>query len=291
VNLLSQPYILYPLVGILAFFVVYFQIERGITWIKGKAFTQREVIFDYLDKMFVDIDRDRAEKLLYLVAFGLGAVGFILAWPNVIGALIAGTALTFIGWNAPRVILESMWKSRVKKIVAQMVDGLTIMGNGIKAGLSVQQSLERVVENLGGAIGQEFSLVLSQVRIGRTLEEALTEFADRIPEPEVQMFVTSIVILKETGGNLAETFATTVITIRDRQKVEKKIQAMTAQGIMQGIIITSIPFVLLGVFFAIDPTFIMPMFTSTLGIIFLLIVLALQITGGLMIRKIVDIKV
>ncbi len=81
------------------------------------------------------------------------------------------------------------------------------------------------------------------------------------------MFVTSINILKETGGNLAETFQTIVIVIRERQKVEKKIQALTAQGLMHGVIVTLIPFLLMVVFFVVDPAFIKPMFNTTLGLV------------------------
>ena len=105
------------------------------------------------------------------------------------------------------------------------------------------------------------------------------------------MFVVAINILKETGGNMAETFTTIVSTIRERQKLEKKISAMTAQGIMQGIIVTSIPFILGAVFFAIDPGFISPMFETTLGLVLLAAMLALQVIGGMMIKKIVTIKV
>ena len=80
-------------------------------------------------------------------------------------------------------------------------------------------------------------------------------------------------------------------TIRERQKVEKKIEALTAQGIMQGFIVAMIPFLLAIVFLVIDPTFIMPMFNSTLGIILIFIMITLQIIGGIVIKKIVTIKV
>ena len=124
-----------------------------------------------------------------------------------------------------------------------------------------------------------------------TVEDALNDFGERIPRPDVQMFVTSVNILKETGGNLAETFQTIEGTIRDRQKVEKKIEAMTAQGIMQGIIITLVPFFLLLVFVVIDPNYIKPLFTKPLGWFALFLMLSLQIIGGVMIKKVVTIKV
>jgi len=176
-------------------------------------------------------------------------------------------------------------------LVDQMVDGLTIMANGIKAGLSVTQTMERVVENMNNPISQEFGLVLSQIRLGRSVEDALIEFGERIPRADIQMFVTSINILKETGGNLAETFTTIVLTIRERQKIEKKIEAMTAQGMMQGLIVSMIPFVLIGLFFVMDPSFIAPLFNSALGLVIFLIIIGLVIIGGITVRKIVKIEV
>ncbi len=105
------------------------------------------------------------------------------------------------------------------------------------------------------------------------------------------MFVTAINILKETGGNLAETFTTIVLTIRERQKVEGKIEAMTAQGIMQGFIVSMVPIGIIVLLYFLDPSYIMPMFNSTLGIILLMIMFAFIIIGGIAIRKVVTIKV
>ena len=153
------------------------------------------------------------------------------------------------------------------------------------------QAMQRVTEIMGAPIRNEFQQVITQTQFGQSLEEALVDLGERIPKPDVQMFVTAINILKETGGNMAETFETIVYVIRERQKVEKKIQAMTAQGLMQGLIVSMIPLVLVGVFFVIDPAFIMPMFNTTLGLVLCFVMLTLEIIGGLIIKKIVTIKV
>ncbi|HWU42831.1 MAG TPA: type II secretion system F family protein, partial [Bdellovibrio sp.] len=159
------------------------------------------------------------------------------------------------------------------------------------AGSNPQESMKRVVEIMGNPISQEFSQVLYQMQVGDSFENALNDLGNRIPRPDVQMFVTSINILKETGGNLGETFATIVTVIRERQKVEKKIQALTAQGLMQGIIVTMIPFILMVVFLVVDPNFIKPMFTTTLGLVLLFVMIGLQVIGGVVIKKLVTIKV
>jgi len=172
-----------------------------------------------------------------------------------------------------------------------MLDGMTIMANGTKAGNPPSVAMERVIENIKGPLSQEFKLVKSKERLGMSFEEALVEMSERVPEPDVQMFVMSVNILKETGGKIDQTFETINKTIRERQKLEKKISAMTAQGVTQGIIISVVPFVLMIFFWFTDRPHIEPLFTTTYGLIMLVGIFTLQIMGGLMIKKIVTIKV
>ncbi|MCM2282094.1 MAG: type II secretion system F family protein [Bdellovibrionaceae bacterium] len=289
--LLSHPFVVIPAVSILVFVIVYLNVDRFLAFLSRRSLGQREEVIRLLELMFVDVDRKRVTQLMLAMSFGLGSLMFIALWPNLIPGIILGSAITVAGWSIPKNVVYSLWNKRCTKFVDQMVDGMTIMANGVKAGLSVQQSMERVVENMSNPMSQEFALVLSQMRLGRSLEEALNELGTRIPRPDVQMFVTSVNILQETGGNLAETFQTIVYTVRERQKIEKKIEALTAQGMMQGIIITLVPFFLLLVFFILDPAYVMPLFTTVLGVIALIIMLTLQVIGGVMIRKIVKINV
>jgi tight adherence protein B len=241
--------------------------------------------------MFLEVNENRITAMMIMSSFGLGLLMFLVCWPHFIPGAILGAAVTVAGWSLPKTLVQSMYERRCGRVVDQMIDGLTIMSNGVRAGKSIQQSMERVTEGMNGPLAKEFEVILSEVRLGSSVEEALTKFGERVPRPDVQMFVTSINVLKETGGNLSETFSTIVTVIRERQKIEKKIEAMTAQGLMQGMIITAVPFILLLVFFLIDPNYIAPLFSTVVGVIALIIVVTLQIIGGLMIRKIVTIKV
>ena len=286
-----NEWIVFPLLGVFVSLAAYFNCDRLLHWIYKKSFVQKEELFEKMDKMFIQTSKKEVLWLILGMSFGLGFLAFVALWPKILLGLFFALIMILVGWSIPRVVMNQMYEMRCNLFVNQLVDGLTIMGNGVKSGLSIPQAMERVVENMGNPISQEFNLALSQVRIGRSLEEALNEMGERIPRPDVQMLVNSINILKETGGNLAETFATIVSTIRERQKIEKKIQALTAQGITQGIIITLVPFILLVVFWVIDSNYIRPMFSTTLGWILLFVMLILQILGGLMIRRIVKINV
>ncbi|MCB0394424.1 MAG: type II secretion system F family protein [Bdellovibrionales bacterium] len=241
--------------------------------------------------MFIETSVKKVTTTMVALSFGPGLLIFFVTLPNVmIGTILAGVVIV-LGWQIPKLFVDNLYEGRNKKFNDQMVDGLTILANGVKAGLTVPNAMERVVENMANPIRQEFNLVLSQIRLGLSLEEAFNNLAERIPVADVQMFVMAVNILGETGGDMSETFQTIVETIRDRQKIQKKIEAMTAQGVWQGIIITLLPFGLMAMFLVMDPAFVMPMFTQPLGWALLFVMLVLQTVGGLMIRKIVRIEV
>lgn len=290
-HLIARDFVMIPLVSLCVFCIFYLYSGRVISFLQKRSLSARAEIIRLLDLMFVEVDEKKVTIILLLLSFGLGLVFFFLLWPNILFGLIIGSAVTVLGWSVPLNLVKGMYERRASRFVDQMIDSLTIMANGIKSGLSVNQAMERVVENMGNPISQEFSLVLSQIRIGRSVEEALLDLGERIPKADVQMFVTAINILKETGGNLAETFQTIVYTIRERQKIEKKIEAMTTQGVWQGYIISAVPIVLMITFLVLDPKYVMPMFTTTLGLFLTLVMIALIIIGGITIRKLVKINV
>ncbi|MGE5086046.1 MAG: type II secretion system F family protein [Bacillota bacterium] len=290
-RLFANEWILVPLFGIAVFIIVLLWAEKVLAWLHKRSLGQREEVVKLLRLMGNEVDEKKITIIILLMSFGIGALVFLLFWPNVLIGAFFGSSVTIAGWQLPLLLVRMIYEKRCTQFVDQMVDGLTIMANGIKAGSNPQESMKRVVEIMGSPISQEFAQVLYQMQVGDSFESALNDLGNRIPRPDVQMFVTSINILKETGGNLAETFQTIVTVIRERQKVEKKIQALTAQGLMQGIIVTMVPFILMAVFFVVDPTFIKPMFTTTLGLVLLFVMLALQIIGGIVIKKVVTIKV
>ncbi|HMN68553.1 MAG TPA: type II secretion system F family protein [Bdellovibrionales bacterium] len=280
-----------PLFGIVVFIFAYFSADRILDFLHRKSLGGREEILELMKRMFIETDHRKVTYTLLLCSFGVGALVFFLAWPHVVLGLCLGGAMTYVGWIAPKFAMNYMWEKRCTLLTNQMVDGMTIMANGIGAGQSLTQAMERVVQNMNGPLPQEFALVLGKVRLGMSVEEALNEFGERVPRQDVQMFVTAVNILKETGGNLAETFQTIVSTVRERQKVEKKIEALTAQGTMQAVIITLVPLMLLGVFLVLDPNYVKPLFTTPLGWVCLALMLTLQIIGLFVMKKIVTIKV
>jgi tight adherence protein B len=279
--------------GVAVFVISYHYNTRMLEWLRFQSLGTRDYIVDRLATMFVQLDPQTVLLALFGCSFGLGltvllAFGSSGLW---VPGILFGCAMTVVGWKAPKPAVDWLYRRRVSKLVLQMVDGLNLMSNGLKSGLSVVQSLDLVVREMPNPIQQEFNLILSENRLGVALEEAFNNFARRVRNDDVEMFVTAINILKETGGNLAETFDTIVTTIRERIKVEKKIAAMTAQGFYQGMFVMAVPPILAAVFYQSDPEFMAPLFTTALGWVIIMVIIALEVVGFFVIMRIIRIDV
>jgi tight adherence protein B len=265
--------------------------DRLYPWIWGKVLGERDRMALKLDLMFIEISPEKLLRYYTIYLVGLFLLGFVLLWPSVGGGFCFGVFFVLLFWKMPGKIVNLMHKRRTVKFVMQMVDGLSLMSNSLRSGLNVPQALQLVSDELPNPISQEFALVLSQNKLGVSLEEAMSNLSIRMPHDDIEMFTTSVNILKETGGNLAETFDSISYTIRERIKVESKIAAMTAQGVMQGVIVVLMPFALGAILYTIDPQRIAPMFTTIPGWILLTIMMSLQAIGAFAIWKIVQVRV
>ena len=159
----------------------------------------------------------------------------------------------FIGFKIPRPFVDHLVHKRIMAYQGQMADALQLLSNGLRAGLSVPQAIGMVVDELKPPVSQEFNIILQQNRIGVPLEECFENLVKRIPTEDNEMFVSSVNILRETGGNLAEVFETIIDVIRERIRLQQKIATATAQGKMQGMVLFCMPFALLVLFFSIRP--------------------------------------
>ena len=288
---LFTPITLSILVGTLVFAAAYMNANRFLEWLRWQSIGNRDYIVDTLAKMFIEVSPNRV--LLYMVSTSVvpAVLIFLLILPQIIPATIFSVAAAALFWFVPKAVVDQMFQRRITRFNFQMIDGLSLMANGMKSGLSIIQAMGMVKAEMPNPLSQEFDYVLRQNQLGVSVEEAFQNLAKRIPSEDVNMFVTAIVILKETGGNLAETFETIVFTIRERIKVEQKIAAMVAQGVAQGVIVFCMPFGLGIMFYLSDPGLITPLFTNPLGWLMTGAMLTLQLVGGFVILKVVQIRV
>ncbi len=173
----------------------------------------------------------------------------------------------------------------------QLPSVLLSLSNSLKSGLSLLQAIEIVSRYEKPPISQEFSLILKEQRVGVAFHQSLLNFYQRNPIDDIQLFVISSITAKTTGGNLSEIYERLSQTIDERHRIEGKIKSLTAQGKLQGIIVSLIPPFFLFFLSIIDYELVYPLFSEKIGKLILAIVLVMEIMGSLLIRKIVNIKV
>lgn len=273
------------------FGIAYHYSQNFVDWLRFQSIGTRDYIVEKLTLMFIDTPPEKILLYMFLGSFGSGAFVFFLFLPEWQPGLVFGVVTTIVGWKLPRPIVDFFFERRVKRFVSQMVDGLGLMSNGLKSGLSIVQALSLVIQEMPSPMKEEFSLVMNENKVGSSLEEAFNNLARRVPAEDVEMFVTAINILKETGGNLAETFDTIVITIRERVKIEAKISAMTAQAFYQGMIIMGVPPLLGLVLSQSDPEFMEPLLTTAIGWVIIGVILVLEVVGFFVMIRVTKIDV
>lgn len=277
--------------GAAVFGISYHYNKRFLDWLRFQSIGTRDYIVEKLSMMFVEVQPQWILIGQFVISFGFGSLIFLLLLPQIIPGIMLGLLATFLGWKAPKPIVDWLYKRRVRKFVLQMVDGLGLMSNGMRSGLSIAQALNLVVQEMDDPIRQEFNLILNENKLGVPLEEAFTNLSKRIESDDVEMFVTAVNILKETGGNLAETFDIIVTTIRERVKLEKRIEALTAQGFYQGVFLLGLAPALGFMIYQSDPEFMKPLFSTTLGWIILVVVAMMLAFALFLILRIVKIEV
>jgi tight adherence protein B len=280
-------------IGLLVFLLCYKYSVNLFEWIEHQTYGTRQYIAEKLEFLFIEMEQDKLTYILLGCSIGAGAVIFLVV--GFFGSWIVGTILSlivsFIGFKLPRIVVDFLVEKRIKAYSLQMVDALQLLSNGIRAGLSVPQAMGMIVEEMPAPISQEFGILLQQNRIGMPLEECFENLAKRVPLEDNDMFVSSINILRETGGNLAETFDTIVEVIRERVRLQQKVDTFTAQGMFQGMTIGAMPYMLGFVYFLQDPGSITPLFTTPIGLVFLFMAVLFDLAGIFVIMKIVKIKI
>lgn len=179
----------------------------------------------------------------------------------------------------------------VRKFDEQLTDALGTMSNALRAGFSISQAFESVAQSDMHPISDEFALLLQQMRVGMSFDDALASLENRINSDDLTLVVTSIDIARKTGGNLTEIFDSISDTIRARMRIERKVRTLTAQGRLQGLFVSLMPFFLCGVMTVMKPGMMIPFLTSIRGIGCLVLASIMVLIGWLIIRKIVTIKV
>jgi tight adherence protein B len=168
----------------------------------------------------------------------------------------------FFGIGGPHFFIGKLIQRRIKKFNSNFPDAIELMVRGLRSGLPISETLGVVASEVQGPVGIEFRMVADKMKIGRTMEAALQDTADRLGTPEFQFFVITLAIQRETGGNLAETLSNLADVLRKRAQMKLKIRAMSSESKASAYIVGSLPFVVFTLVWMINPTYMGGFFTD-----------------------------
>ena len=206
--------------------------------------------------------RDITLSKYLMVSLGLAALVMVALVMRGMPFLLALFLGLFVGIGLPHFVVGKMIKRRVNKFTSNFPDAIELMVRGLRSGLPITETLGIVSSEIPGPVGIEFRAVADKMKIGRTMEAALQETADRLGTPEFQFFVITLAIQRETGGNLAETLSNLADVLRKRAQMKLKIRAMSSESKASAYIVGSLPFIVFGLVYMMNPDYMGGFFTD-----------------------------
>lgn len=225
-----------------------------------------------------------------MIAGGIG-VGLTLVF-LVVSPIKSFFPLVFLfGAACPFIYLWFMVRRRLAKFAAQLPDSLDLISQALRAGQSLPAGIQLVSQQAEDPLGPEFGRCYEEQNLGVPLEEALQKLADRIDNLDLRFFVTSVLLQRQTGGDLAEILDKISHLIRERFTIQGQIQALTGEGRLSGVVLLALPPVLFLTMLRLNYDYVMMLFRDPLGNQMLAAGIVLQFFGAAMIKKIITIKV
>lgn len=239
-----------------------------------------------LADMFIFIDPQKMFRYNVVAMFVLpGAVYFLTANPVFTLATLVAT------YVLPKYYVRAMRTRRFKTLEKQLPDALLMITGAMSAGASVNIAIESMIKEQRPPIAQEFELMMRELRIGVDFDTALKNMEKRNPIPDFALVISALRISREVGGNLAEILNSLADTLREKQTMEGKIASLTAQGKIQGVVMTALPLLVMFGLTQIEPVAMAPLFTTWPGWLTLTVIGVMEVMGYFFIQKITAIDV
>ena len=252
-----------------------------------RLYESRRATLEYdLPEAFLFVDSRLYGVLLIASIVMVAAAVTIITGSGLLGSLAGALALLL-----PAAAARWLRRRRRRQLLHQLPACLDLLAASLRSGLALLPAIQHLAAHQPPPISQELSLVVRKHRLGGSLDESLEDLYRGIGGTEVALFVTAVVVARQLGGNLSEVLARLSQTLREKQAVEGKIAALTAQGRLQARIVGLLPVVLLLVMSRMEPRAMRLLYTTSQGWATMLVLAALEISGALLLRRLVRIDV
>lgn len=239
-----------------------------------------------LDDMFMPSNSNLLFILMGILPFAFGLIAFLL-----MRNLIVVLAAVAVGFVIPSFVVKYLDNKRKATFKSQILDGLMVVTSSLKAGLTLVQALDVLVEESSSPMKEEFSLVVKEHNMGASLEDSLERLAQRMQSEEIDMLVNSIAFAHKTGGNLAELIDRLTTTIRDKIKLDQMVKTLTLQGKLQGRVMSILPIVFAFAITGMHKDYFQTMLSTDIGKMLIIAAIVLEIIGLILIQKMSKIEV
>ncbi|MBL0925027.1 MAG: type II secretion system F family protein [Sphingomonadaceae bacterium] len=230
------------------------------------------------------------QQYLY-ASLGIAAVVMALLWFRGAPMYLALFGGLLLGAGLPHFVISFLIAKRLKMFTANFPDAIELLVRGLKSGLPVGETLGMVAKEIPGPVGEEFKMVTEKIKIGKTMEDALQETADRLGTAEFQFFVITLAIQRETGGNLAETLANLADVLRKRAQMKLKIRAMSSESKASAYIVGSLPFFVFGMVWTVNQKYLAGFFYEPRLMVAGMVGLVWMSIGGFIMAKMVNFEI
>jgi len=199
--------------------------------------------------------------------------------------------LAIAGGVVPWVMVKVAIKRRSSKLHEQLPDVLTILASSLRAGHSFMQALDTVAKEIPDPGKTEFGRVVAEIRLGRSVEDALNAMAERVGSYDFKWAVLAVNIQREVGGNLAEILDTVADTVRERDQIRRQVDVLTTEGRLSMYILAALPIGIAGYMLVVNRSYISLLWKTTPGLVMLVTGISLLAVGIFWMKRIVDIDV
>jgi tight adherence protein B len=249
--------------------------------------------FRWTDQLSRLIEQSGTESTLgvfILLSIVLASGGFVtLLW--VTSHLLLSLMMAIVSGILPFLYVYIKKKRRMEKFQRQLPDALDLIARALKAGHAFTGGLKMVGDELGEPVGTEFEKTLHEINFGSGIPEALKGLTQRVDCPDLRFFIISVIIQRETGGNLAEILGKISYLIRERFKLQSRVQVLASEGKLSAIILIAIPFVIALALSVLNPGYIKTLFTDPVGKALVAFALLMMVLGIIVMKRMIEIKV
>ena len=237
------------------------------------------------------IDPEDLQKMSYSACLITGVVGLVMViLSNFYWGVPIVFGLAMAAYHAPKWLIRRKIDKRNEEFEAGMLDFTILIANTLRAGIALPSAIEMAIQSIGGAIREEFTIVLREHRLGVDLAESIERLSKRIKSENLQLFSATVCVTMRTGGSMADVLDHVITTIRQRSAFQDRLKTMIAQSEFEAFMISLSPLVAFLLLYMLDSELMRPMLTTKIGWLAIVGVIFMEVLGYLVLKHVTKVK-